>query len=463
MSPARRRWRPAVRTVRNWWNRRTVQTRVTLVAALAALVGVTVLVVISGTLLGWLSLESIDTRLRTEARRAASALSTGTAAREVATPGGVRVLDTAGEPVDGLGPTGLRPWEINTLKTGEGVTGRGAPDGDASRVRWRGTVVPDPSGRPLLVLARSELAVYHDVRSTADRVLVPGALCGVLFVAVATWAAVRAALRPVRRMRLAAAELPVGQRLPVPEADDELRGLALATNEMLDRRDADTERLRRFTGDAAHELRNPVGAIRTQAEVAVLHPDPELAQQTLREISEEALRLSELVDGLLAVARAEAGAGSEGEPVDLVAAARSAVERARSGQERVRIGLVTPFPTAPVLATPSEVSTVLDNLLANATRFARALVRVSVLPAADVVRVVVDDDGPGIPPEHREKVFDRFHRVDPSRAGEHGGAGLGLALVAGTVRGRGGAVRADSAPEGGARIEVRWPPAGSAE
>lgn len=439
---------------RGWRSRRTVQFRTSVAAAGVALLGFAVIVWTSVGFLGWLSLESVDTELRTRSASVARRLAMGVPPAELA-EGGIRVLDSTGEPVDGLPETGLRPWEINDLKAGNGITG-------SARYRWVGTVVPDPQGRPRLVLAGTDLSAYNDLRGTASSLLVLGSIVATAIVGLATWMVVRRALRPVERMRLAAAALPEGERLPVPEPPDELRALAEGLNEMLARRDAGTEWLRRFTGDAAHELRNPVGSIRAQAEVAVVHPDPDLAQETLRDISVEAERLSEMVTGLLDLARAEAGTQPPARPVELIAAARLAVDRLNMRDTRPRVQLVAPTAAMVVMATPAEVATVLDNLTTNALRYARALVRVSLLPAVASMRLVVDDDGPGIPEEQRARVFDRFHRAQPDHA--TGGSGLGLALVAEAVRRRGGSVRASVSPEGGARIEVRWPlPKGSAQ
>jgi signal transduction histidine kinase len=114
-------------------------------------------------------------------------------------------------------------------------------------------------------------------------------------------------------------------------------------------------------------------------------------------------------------------------------------------------------------ASPGEVALVLDNLLGNARRYARSRVSVSVLPAGRVVRLLVDDDGPGVPEEDRRRVFDRFTRLEADRGGRSGGAGLGLALVMALVSGRGGTARMTESPEGGARVEVRWPAAAGPE
>jgi signal transduction histidine kinase len=138
--------------------------------------------------------------------------------------------------------------------------------------------------------------------------------------------------------------------------------------------------------------------------------------------------------------------------VDLVGAARLAV--ARAGQDGPVVELVAPA-AASVAASPAEIGLVLDNLIGNARRYARTLVRVEVLPAGRRTRLVVSDDGPGIPAEERRRVFDRFTRLAPEADGGH--AGLGLALVEALVGGRGGEVVAGESAWGGARLEVRWP------
>ena len=208
----------------------------------------------------------------------------------------------------------------------------------------------------------------------AAAAFVLGALGAALVVGGAAWLGTRAALRPVDRMRAAAAALPPGERLPVPVAHDELRALTEELNRLLARRDEAAARLERFTGDAAHELRSPVAAIRAQAEVAVAHPDPQMAEETLRSVAAEAVRLSSLLDDLLALARADAGSARPRSAVDLVAAAGAALARAELARRRRPtapvVELVAPTP-AVVAATPSEVALVLDNLIDNGRRYAR--------------------------------------------------------------------------------------------
>jgi signal transduction histidine kinase len=322
---------------------------------------------------------------------------------------------------------------------------------DGTAVRWVADPAILPDGSTRLVFASGDLVGGATLLARAAVGFVVAGLLAAAVVALAAWVATRAALRPVDRMRAAAAALPPGRRLPVPAAHDELRALAEELNSLLARRDEAAARLERFTGDAAHELRSPVAAIRAQAEVAVAHPDPALAEETLRDVAVEAQRLSGLLADLLALARADAGQRPDPEPVDVVEAARAAIDRVSSGPAPE---LLAPG-VALAAAGPAEVALVLDNLLGNAARYAATRVRIEVLPAGRVTRLVVSDDGPGIPEADRVRVFDRFTRLSQEAGGGH--AGLGLALVAALVHGRGGAVSAGASAWGGARLEVRWP------
>jgi signal transduction histidine kinase len=247
----------------------------------------------------------------------------------------------------------------------------------------------------------------------------------------------------------------------VPEARDELRAMAEEINGLLARRDEARQRLQRFTGDAAHELRSPVASIRAQAEVAVLHPDAEFAQEVLTEVVAESERLSSLIDDLLVLSRSDAGELPAAGPVDLALAAQAAVDRLPADGPSVRLRV--PAKASPVWTAAGELDLVLDNLLRNAVRHARAQITVLVLPTAGAgARLLVDDDGPGVPEEHRSRVFDRFYRVHDDRGRATGGFGLGLALVAEIVRRRGGTVSVGESPDGGARFEARWPGAAHA-
>lgn len=442
--------RKLLRRVRALWWRRTLRFRITAVATAVTLVVLLLLAMTTSNLMRPLQVRSADTELAATLAAVLPVVRAG----EVPPPGPVgmqvHVLDTAGDPVDGRLRPALDPADIRELKAGTPVL-RMTPDPPQ---RWVGTVVTAPDGAQRLVVVGTGLVGYRSAPHRAVNWLVLAAVLGAAAAGAATWFAVRSSLRPVERIRVAATRLPAGSRLPLPSADDELRSLAAALNALLARRDEATERMRRFTGDAAHELRSPVASIRVQAEVAVANPDPELSQEVLGEVVRESERLSTLVDGLLTLARSDAGELPAAEPVDVAVAARDAV--ARLGTEGPSVSLHLAGVACWVSAAPSEVDLVLDNLLRNAVRHARARVAVSVLHAASSVRLVVDDDGPGVAEEHRARVFDRFYRAQDDRARSSGGSGLGLALVAEVVRRRGGTVRVGESPDGGARFQVRW-------
>jgi two-component system, OmpR family, sensor kinase len=438
-----------VRSPRAWWARRTLRFRITLTVGMVALVALLALSRLATAVAYGGLVDAADQELRGRAGQAAQRVAGGA----TAVPG-VRVVDMAGDAVDGGPALPLDDAQVRRLAAGEGVTA----DRYSAPRRWSAVPAILPDGTPRLVVAEADLIGGAALMQRMAGLAVLGALVAASVVAGAAWVATRAALRPVDRLRAAAAALPPGDRLPVSEARDEVRALAEELNALLARRDEAVARLERFTGDAAHELRSPVAAIRAQAEVAVAHPDPALTDETLKAVAVEAERLTALLADLLALARADAGQRAPARAVDAVAAARAAIDRAAAAGPVLE--LVAPAP-AFVWASAGEVGLVLDNLLANALRYARTVVRVGVLPAGRTVRLVVEDDGPGIPLADRERVFDRFTRLEPDVEGHTagGGAGLGLALVAALVAGRGGTVVAGEATGGGARLEVRWPAA----
>lgn len=425
-----------------WWRRRSVRTRITLVVGAVAVVVLLAVARLAAGLLFSAVLTSGDDALRERTTAAASAVAAGTAV-----PPTVRVIDTAGVAVDGRGPVGVGPDDVGVLAAGRPATV--VVPGEGPR-RWVATPALTLDGSPRLVLADRDLVGAGGLLVDAAPWLVGGALLAAVLVTLAARWAAGAALRGVDRMRTAAGALAPGERLPVP--GDELGPLADAMNALLARRDEAVERLERFTGEAAHELRSPIASLRAQAEVAVAHPSAEPAERTWSTVAGEAERLSRMVDDLLTLARADAGERMPARSVDLVEAVEDALARWPT-DPGVATTLWAPFP-ATVAATPAELAIVLDNVLANARRHARSVVHVSVVPAGRRVRLLVDDDGPGIPPQDRARVFDRFARVAPAA---DGGTGIGLALVARLVEGRGGTARAGASPDGGARLALAWP------
>lgn len=439
--------------VRRWWAACPLPLRVAAVVTVAALLLFGLLARTGAVVVQHVVAGAVDAELTEAVAAAAPAVAAG---RPAPRPAGgdvaVRVLDRAGAPADGGPAAGLGGAGLQRVLAGEATWTMDGGD----PTRWSGRVVTAPDGAQRLVVAAAPLVGHGSlVARGALLVTLSGVLAG-LVVGLAAWVAGLAALRPVARMRVAAAGLAEGTRLPLPAARDEVRALTEAFNDLLDRRDRTAERLRRFTGDAAHELRSPVAVIRVQAEVAVAHPDPELAVETLSDVADEAQRLSALLDDLLALARADAGHRLPPEPVDLAEVAAGCARRLRAASPAITVRLTAPSP-AVVHAAPSDVARVVDNLLTNAARHARCTVRVAVLDGSADVRLLVDDDGDGVPAGERGAVFDRFHRLEPDRDRGTGGTGLGLALVAETLHRYGGTARVVDAPGGGARFAIRWP------
>jgi signal transduction histidine kinase len=230
-----------------------------------------------------------------------------------------------------------------------------------------------------------------------------------------------------------------------------VRRLADTLNGMLDRLEAGGTRQRAFVADAAHELRSPLAAVRTTLEVALVHPDPEGVEPTLRTALEETVRLGRLVDDLLLLARLDAAAPR---PLARVDVGQLVADVVPGLAPHAQLALQP----AVVLGDRDGLVRVVRNLVENASRHAVAHVRVTVADGEQVA-LQVDDDGPGIPASERERVFDRFYRVDTPRSRAAGGAGLGLAIVHELVTSMGGTVVAEDSPAGGSRFSVRFPAA----
>jgi signal transduction histidine kinase len=241
----------------------------------------------------------------------------------------------------------------------------------------------------------------------------------------------------------------------VPEKRDEISALALTMNEMLARIEAGHSAQQRFVGDASHELRSPLTTIISALEMAVAHPDlldDELAKTTLLP---EAHRMQALVDDLLLLARAdERGLTMAHDDVDLDDLVLAEAERL---SRETSLGIRTDIVPTRVVGDAPRLSRMLRNLLDNAARHATSEVSVCTLTCGEHVVLTVDDDGPGIAPADRERVFDRFVRLDAGRSRSSGGAGLGLAIVREIVAAHQGSVRIGDRPGGGTRVTVQLP------
>lgn len=266
----------------------------------------------------------------------------------------------------------------------------------------------------------------------------------------------RQALRPVAlSIRTARGLNPsnFSARLPRTGADDELDQLAGTINDLLDRLAAYHTQVIRFTADASHELRSPLGAMRAAVEVALQNPrTAEAYRETLASIGEQCDRLTSLVNGLLLLARADAGELQvRREPLDLGAVAADVAEMFEPLAEERGVGLVfRPSPSVTVLGDSSRLRQLVTNLVDNAIKFTEAggTVTLRVERAGGWARLLVSDTGIGIPPEHLPHVFERFYQASPARTGS--GHGLGLSICKWIVEAHGGVLQAEGNAGAGA-------------
>jgi signal transduction histidine kinase len=293
-------------------------------------------------------------------------------------------------------------------------------------------------------------------------VAIPVAL---LVLGVTTWLVVGRALRPVESMRREVDTVTaqnLSHRLPDPGGSDEIARLARTLNGMLDRLDSSATAQRRFVGDASHELKTPLATIRQHAEVALLHPGSIDGATLAGTVLGEEARLTALVQGLLVLARADEGAlGVTRRPVDLddLVVAESARLRGVARPDGRGPLAVDATAVGPARVDGDEglLGQVVHNLVANAARHADSRVAVALDERDGRAVLSVDDDGAGVAEADRERVFERFVRLDEARARDSGGSGLGLAIVREIVRVHGGSVSITTSPLGGARFVVDLP------
>ena len=442
-------------------SRRGIRTRLT--AAATALVAVVLAAAAGAMVLGLgLALRStLDDSARQRARDVAALVDSGNLPSTVPATGGtvlVQVVDARGRVLastpggDALTPV-LGKADLDAVRRGATRQVSGARIGLSDPLRIVGAAAGDATGDtagPVTVLVAVSSGATNRSLHLLTLVLAVGVPLLVGAFALACWLLVGAALRPVESLRHDVGEITEaasGARLTVPQTRDEVARLAETLNDMLDRLAAGGVRQRAFVADAAHELRSPLASLQTQLEVARAHPDPadweEVAEGALVDVA----RLTRLVDGLLVLARLDDGAARTRapSPVDLHELAAAAVARTAG---TVPVHLVGAAQPVTVVGDRDALARVLDNLLSNAVRHAGARIDVETRLLDDLAVLTVTDDGPGIAAADRERAFERFTRLDASRAQSAGGSGLGLAIVRELVRSAGGTVTLeDATPE----------------
>ena len=487
-----------------WWRRRSLRARLTLTAAAGlavALAGVAILLV--GTL-GVALARGLDNSARQTAQEVAALVDANRLPNPVPVAAGtavVQVIDAHGRIVaasagaDRLVPLLPAAQAATVARTQAGTLVDGRPYGLPEYLR----VVAVPGQRGETVIAAVSFDAVRDTMTTVAHALLIGTPALLLLMIWVSWLITGSTLRPITALRRGAEQVTatgVPRGLPVPEARDEVHSLAVTLNDMLSRLQAAQQRQRQFVSDTAHELRSPLASIRTQLEVALDHPGSQEWEQTARDVLADTMRLAQLAEDLLMLARLEERAGvarggtepagdglagsaragdrldngqgrrggspgftagfSAGGTVDL--AGLVAGTTGRYAQARVPVSASAPEP-CPVAGDAGALGRMLVNLIDNAVRYARSRVTVAVTCADGSALVTVTDDGPGIAAGDRERAFERFTTLDGARArrdGDVSGAGLGLAIVRATALAHGGTAWLEDAGPG-LRAAVRLP------
>ncbi len=467
---------------------RSVRARATLAATLVVAValvaaGAAVLFALRASLIG-----QADTEADSVARNAASALSNGFAYNDLDLPDGdenpVEVLDrkgkavASGEDVEGMSVVAKESQRLNSVAnddagdTDEGVAdeedaleagdiadetwygeGTATVEGETDDYRFAGVDVVTKGGVPLTVYAGAPLSAEQGAVGTALTAMLIGLPLLLVTVSGVTYVVTRRALRPVEGIRAEMAAITASEdlsrRVPEPGTHDEIARLARTTNQTLAALEASVERQRAFVADASHELRSPIASLRTQLEVGAAHPELLDVEGAV----EDTVRLQRLAADLLLLARLDAGERSADARLDLAALVRTEAGK-RAGD---RVDVSVDAEAVEVSGSRGQLARVLGNLLDNAQRHTRTSVAVSVRRAGEWALLEVADDGDGVPAAERERVFERFVRLDEARARDDGGAGLGLAIARDVAVRHGGTLGVREAAGGGALFELRLP------
>ncbi|MFJ8405393.1 sensor histidine kinase [Streptomyces microflavus] len=290
-------------------------------------------------------------------------------------------------------------------------------------------VSPDATMRVyVVVLPHTAEAITANI----DLLLLRAALAGLLLITAVTYFTVRIALRPVEAIRTATASVTAGdprERVTVPATGHEITALATTINTTLQRLDEAAAQQRRFVADAAHELRSPLTTLLTSLEVALAYPDRTDWPAAVDTAARQTRRLQHLAEDLLLLARLDAHApAADSTSVDLVVLVHRLAEQGTPPDRPVTLTADTAAP-AYVHGSPGDHERLLRNLVDNAVRHATSSVRISVRTYSNDVELSVHDDGPGIPGEDSERIFERFVRLDEARTRGCGGTGLGLPIA----------------------------------
>jgi signal transduction histidine kinase len=452
----------------------TVRTRVTLVAGVALTAAVTLGLVIMYLLQVGSAHRTADDQLRTYAAQIEQSGQSGLWPRPLpASPLDARaqaqVLDGNGTRVVAATRALAGLPAIYAQPAGAAAPvrqpGTGSDLGGELRVAGIHAVV---AGHAVTIITLTSTDALSQINETFGRLLLVGIPVILLLACGTVWLVVGRALRPVERIRRTVTEIgaaDLSQRVPEPASRDEIGELARTMNGMLARLEDSSMRQRRFVADASHELRTPLAAIRTALEVGLAHPDRAPWVQIAQRAARQSERLEALVQQLLLLARSDDRHLLQTRRSVAIAPLLQEV-RSSSGVPRVPVEFREAAPDVAgvaaaevlVLGDPEQLERMVRNVLDNAIRHARHRVESRIDTAEpDIVRIEIADDGPGIPVEERERVFDRFVRLDASRERGSGTSGLGLAIAKEIAIAHGGSITIGEAPAGGALVRIDLP------
>lgn len=429
---------------------------VTLLFALTLVVsGLTLLTVLRRTML-----DNIDTALALRAADLGALVASGIAPRDITIPDDgtsfAQIILDGDVIASSTNVRGQPP--VDTLTDSSQITVR-QTSGDDEVFRLVVVEQSSPAG-PVTIAVGTTLADMEQTARVATWTLTITGLALTTLAGAATWVVVRRSLRPVDSMRAEVADITVSgldRRVSQPTTDDEIRLLADTMNDMLVRLESGTRAQRDFVSAASHELRTPIAVIRHVLEMAQAMDAPDW-REIADSVLEENIRMERLVDDLLLIARTDAGV-SMSEHWTAVDLDDIVFEEARRVPSRIRID-VTRVSAGQVNGDAEQLRRVVRNLLDNALRHATQAIAVDLDSVDGRVSVAVDDDGPGVAPEDRTRIFERFVRLDESRTRSDGGFGLGLAIVTELVDSLGGDVRVETSERlGGARFVFTLPDA----
>ncbi len=366
----------------------------------------------------------------------------------------------AATPISRLHP-GEEGTVVRTIPTLTGAGLEGASDSDGPYLLLARSFPAQPGmavSGPVTIYVAATLHPVEVATNTVSLALVAGSPVLLVLVAALIWIFGGRALRPVEAIRAEVADISghdLHRRVPEPATKDEVALLARTMNQMLDRLQSSASAQGRFVADASHELRSPLAALRATLEVAAAHPADVSWPATVADALDETSRLQRLVDDLLTLASTrESTASGHLEEVDLD---EIITREARTTKASRRVTLdLSKVSGGRVLGYPDQLTRVVRNLLDNAQRHAVGRISVELSTEEDVVVLSVQDDGSGIPSSERDRIFERFARLDEARDQDAGGTGLGLAITKEILAVHGGTITIAESPTG-ARFEIRLP------